>query len=106
MSGVDNRIVTMQFNNKDFEKNAQTSLTTLQKLKQGMPTVSYQAASDISNLTQAAAQAAADEASKPPPPPSEVNYTQILQSPKPIDSVASYRAGKSLIALKKEELTK
>ena len=36
MSGIDNRIVTMQFNNRDFETNARTSLTTLQKLKESM----------------------------------------------------------------------
>ena len=36
MSGVDNRIVTMQFNNSQFEQNAKTSLTTLQRLKESM----------------------------------------------------------------------
>ena len=36
MAGVDNRIVTMQFNNRDFEQNARTSMTTLQKLKEQM----------------------------------------------------------------------
>lgn len=36
MSGVDNRIVTMQFNNREFEQNAKTSLSTLQKIKESM----------------------------------------------------------------------
>lgn len=36
MAGIDNRIVTMQFNNRDFEANARTSLSTLQKLKESM----------------------------------------------------------------------
>lgn len=36
MSGVDNRIVTMQFNNAEFERNARTSLTTLQRIKESM----------------------------------------------------------------------
>ena len=36
MSGVDNRIVTMKFDNKEFERNAQTSLTTIQKIKESM----------------------------------------------------------------------
>lgn len=33
MSGIDNRIVTMQFNNREFERNAQTSMGTIAKLK-------------------------------------------------------------------------
>ena len=36
MAGVDNRIVTMQFNNREFESNARTSLNTLAKLKESM----------------------------------------------------------------------
>lgn len=36
MSGVDNRIVTMKFDNKEFEQNAKTSLTTIQKIKESM----------------------------------------------------------------------
>ena len=36
MSGVDNRIVTMKFDNKEFESNAKTSMSTLQKLKESM----------------------------------------------------------------------
>lgn len=36
MAGVDNRIVTMKFDNKDFEANAKTSMSTLQKLKDSM----------------------------------------------------------------------
>ena len=36
MSGVENRIVTMQFNNREFESNAKTSLATMQKLKESM----------------------------------------------------------------------
>lgn len=36
MSGVDNRIVTMKFDNAQFEQGAKTSLSTLQKLKEGM----------------------------------------------------------------------
>ena len=30
---IDKRVVEMQFNNKDFEKNVQTSLNTIDKLK-------------------------------------------------------------------------
>lgn len=33
MSSIDNRIVNMQFNNRDFERNAKTTLGTLDKLK-------------------------------------------------------------------------
>lgn len=36
MSGVDNRIVTMQFNNRQFEQDAKTTLTTLERLKESM----------------------------------------------------------------------
>ena len=36
MAGVDNRIVTMKFDNRSFEQNARTSLTTLQKLRESM----------------------------------------------------------------------
>ena len=36
MAGVDNRIVTMKFDNREFENNAKTSLSTLQKLKESM----------------------------------------------------------------------
>lgn len=36
MAGIDNRIVTMQFNNAQFEQNAKTSLSTLGKLKESM----------------------------------------------------------------------
>lgn len=36
MSGVDNRIVTMKFDNAQFEAGARTSLSTLQKLKESM----------------------------------------------------------------------
>lgn len=36
MSGVDNRIVTMKFDNKEFEQNAKASMSTLQKLKSQM----------------------------------------------------------------------
>ena len=33
---IDERVVSMQFDNKHFEKNAQTSLNTLAKLKQSL----------------------------------------------------------------------
>lgn len=33
---IDERVVSMQFNNKDFEKNAQQSMSTLDKLKQSL----------------------------------------------------------------------
>ena len=33
---IDERVVEMRFNNKDFEKNAQTSISTLDKLKQSL----------------------------------------------------------------------
>ena len=33
---IDNRVVEMQFDNRDFERNVQTSLSTLDKLKQGL----------------------------------------------------------------------
>ena len=33
---VDNRVVEMRFNNRDFERNVQTSLSTLDKLKQSL----------------------------------------------------------------------
>lgn len=36
MAGVDNRIVTMKFDNAQFESGARTSLSTLQKLKESM----------------------------------------------------------------------
>lgn len=36
MAGVDNRIVTMKFDNREFEQNARTSMSTLQKLKESM----------------------------------------------------------------------
>lgn len=36
MSNVDNRIVNMQFNNAQFEKNISTSLSSIEKLKQGL----------------------------------------------------------------------
>lgn len=36
MAGVDNRIVTMKFDNRDFETNARTSMSTLQKLKESI----------------------------------------------------------------------
>lgn len=36
MAGVDNRIVTMKFDNAQFEQGARTSMSTLEKLKQGM----------------------------------------------------------------------
>jgi tape measure domain-containing protein len=36
VSGVDNRIVTMKFDNRQFESGAQTSMNTLSKLKQSM----------------------------------------------------------------------
>lgn len=36
MSGVDNRIVTMKFENRQFEQGAQTTLNTLQKIKSSM----------------------------------------------------------------------
>lgn len=74
-----------------------------------MPTVSYQAASDISAVTQSS-QGPNDG---PDGPGSNggggdtyVTYEQHLHSPTPIDSVTMYRNGKSLISLKKEELTK
>ena len=70
-----------------------------------MPGVSYATAVDISTLTQ------------PPPGGSDnpddptygsgdqyVTLEQHLHSPKPIDSVESYRAGKTLISLAKEAL--
>src|ERR1044072_337662 len=36
MAGIDNRIVTMKFDNAQFESGARTSLSTLQKLKENM----------------------------------------------------------------------
>src|SRR5690349_133243 len=36
MSGVDNRIVTMKFDNRQFEQGAKTSISTLAKLKESM----------------------------------------------------------------------
>ena len=36
MSNVDNRVVNMQFNNAQFEKNISTSLSSIEKLKQGL----------------------------------------------------------------------
>lgn len=36
MSGVDNRIVTMKFDNREFERNAQTSISTLAKVKESL----------------------------------------------------------------------
>lgn len=36
MSVIDNRIVMMQFNNKDFEKNAKQTMSTLEKLKMAL----------------------------------------------------------------------
>ena len=36
MSNIDERIVEMKFNNHLFEKNAQTSISTLERLKQAL----------------------------------------------------------------------
>jgi len=36
MSSIDNRIVVLTFDNKNFEKNVQTSMSTLDKLKNGL----------------------------------------------------------------------
>ena len=33
---IDNRVVQLEFDNQEFEQNAQESLTTLQKLKQSL----------------------------------------------------------------------
>ena len=33
---IDNRIVNMQFNNREFEKHASTTLSTLDKLKKSL----------------------------------------------------------------------
>lgn len=73
-----------------------------------MPTVSYATAADISAATQASS-----EADDGPDGPNGggggdtyVTYEHHLHSPTALDSVKIYRDGKSLIALKKEELTK
>lgn len=71
-----------------------------------MPTVSYQAAADISTATQASDVAAAEALlAAGGGGDTYVNYEQHLHSPTPIDSVTTYRASKSLLSLKKEELT-
>lgn len=60
---IDKRVVEMQFDNKDFEKNCQASLTTLEKLKmalnfdgaKGLDTMSQAAKKiDFSNITKGA----------------------------------------------------
>lgn len=60
---IDKRVVEMQFDNKDFEKNCQASLTTLEKLKmalnfdgaKGLDTMSQAAKKiDFSNITRGA----------------------------------------------------
>jgi hypothetical protein len=69
-----------------------------------MPTVSYQTASDISAMRDADD----DEPGGPgrgPGSGGDLILEQHLHSPKPIDSTASYRAGKSLISLAKEALS-
>lgn len=43
MNSVDNRVVVLTFDNKDFERNVQTSLGTLEKLKHGLK---FQGATD------------------------------------------------------------
>lgn len=48
---IDKRVVEMQFNNKDFEKNAQASLTTIEKLKMAL---NFDGAKGLESLTKAA----------------------------------------------------
>lgn len=71
-----------------------------------MASVSYQAAADISAMTQASADAnnGSDGTDGTEGGKGDVSLTLELHSPKPIDSVESYRAGKTLISLAKEAL--
>lgn len=48
---IDKRVVEMQFDNKDFEKNCQKSLTTLEKLKMAL---NFDGAKGLDNMTKAA----------------------------------------------------
>lgn len=48
---IDKRVVEMQFNNKDFEKNVQASLTTIDKLKMAL---NFDGAKGLDNITKAA----------------------------------------------------
>lgn len=72
-----------------------------------MPSVSYRAAADISAVTQASAESGDGPGGTGGGGGDvyEITYEQHLHSPTPLDSVKIYRDGKSLIALKKEELT-
>lgn len=70
-----------------------------------MPGVSYQTAADISAMTQASA--ATDVEADVPGSGGGDTYVTLEQhnhSPKPIDSVETYRGGKTLIGLAKEAL--
>lgn len=48
---IDKRVVEMQFNNKDFEKNVQASLTTIDKLKMAL---NFDGAKGLDSITKAA----------------------------------------------------
>jgi tape measure domain-containing protein len=48
---IDKRVVEMQFNNKDFEKNCQASLTTLEKLKMAL---NFDGAKGLETMAKAA----------------------------------------------------
>lgn len=48
---IDKRVVEMQFNNKDFEKNVQTSLNTIDKLKMAL---NFDGAKGLDSITKAA----------------------------------------------------
>lgn len=74
-----------------------------------MPTVSYATAADISAATRASAESSDGSTGTGGAPnggDTYVTYEHHLHSPAPLDSVKIYRDGKSLIAMKKEELAK
>ena len=48
---IDKRVVEMQFDNKQFEKNVQTSLNTIDKLKMAL---NFDGAKGLDSITQAA----------------------------------------------------
>lgn len=48
---IDRRVVEMQFDNKDFERNVQTSLTTIEKLKMAL---NFDGAKGLDSITKAA----------------------------------------------------
>ena len=72
-----------------------------------MPTVSYQAAAEISTMNEAteASSNGGSEEGTTGGGATSVTYEQHIHSPTPLDTVTIYRDSKSLFALAKEELS-